>query len=271
MLLRRWHALLRESEAALSGEHRANATAFRERLERCMRFVFSRASTEAAQQIAARPESLDAAREQLFAPFPETWIEFEGEPHAVMWSGYPHDILRGGAYVVTERPPPLRFSLVPFWINLRLTPYIIIPPVAQKLAREARRKGLPAHDYADLHALGVPLEVGRMMLACWALLATKGMTGSVAPDMSRLNKARQQRGLYPLLGYTEIRLNLDVERAIRAKHATGTGRMPQHGVRAHLRLLPTGKVTIVKAHMRGNPEYGRRGHHYTVVRAEDVE
>lgn len=97
------------------------------------------------------------------------------------------------------------------------------------------------------------------------------MTQSVQPDLSKVNRSRAARGLYPLLAFTEIRLNLDVERAIKARSAVGTGAMPQHPVRAHLRLLPTGRVTMVKPHLRGNPENGIRGHHYTVIRAEDMD
>jgi len=66
-----------------------------------------------------------------------------------------------------------------------------------------------------------------------------------------------------------IRLNLDADRAVKAKGVVGTGNMPLHPVRAHLRLLHTGQVVIVRARMRGNPERGVRSHHYTVVRAED--
>lgn len=267
MLLRDFHEMLRAAEVLTSAAYKGQAAVMRGRLERAMRFMFRGAATEAAAQIAARPEQLDAAREQLFPPFPDCWLEFEGLPHAILWQGDADDPRAGGAIAVSRDRGQL--ALLPFRVDLRRMPYITIPPEASALAGRARAQGVPAPDFRLVQEMGVPLDVGRTMLAAWALLASKGMTASVRPDLSRLNAARRKRGLYPLLAYQEIRLNLDAERAVRAHLARGSGQMPLHPVRAHLRLLPTGRVTIVSAHMRGNPEYGVRGHHYTVMRDED--
>ena len=145
------------------------------------------------------------------------------------------------------------------------------------LLREASRQALlnAGSGVRDPY-VGTAEETGEWIaapiLAAFALLATKGLTGSHETDMSKLNRARAKAGKYPLLGYQEIRLNLDADRVVREQHAASkiSGTMPQHYVRAHLRLLPTGRVTIVRAHIRGNPEHGVRRSHYLVERDEDV-
>ena len=264
MLMRDFHATMLRA-AAIAGPSRADYML--RRLEGAMRFFFSRSAFTACQQIAERPETLDAARTQLVAPFPSVWLEFEGQPYAVMWAADGDNPAKGGAVVVTRHADG-EINLIPFRLDLGETPYIQIPPAAIRLGEEARARGLPAYDYAALAHSDIPTQAGRLMLSAWALLATKGMTHSVTVPVEKLNRQRAARGLHPLLSYQEVRLDLSVERAIKAKHGAGTGQMPLHAVRAHLRLLPTGRVTIVRAHMRGSHTHGIRGHYYTVTCAE---
>ena len=275
MLLRIYHEMLR---GVLEGDLASKAPHVPEmlrRLEGAMRFVFRPLATEACNQIAAKPAQLEAARDQLFAPWPNVWIEWEGCPHAILWMADDETGRTGGCVAVSRTPrmdSPI--SLLPFRVDLAATDYITIPHKAITMTAEARRRGLPALDAALADQKGVTVAVGRAMLAAWALLATKGMTVSVPPDLSKLNAARARRGLYPLLGYQHIRLNLDAERAVGIRQrgvAVATGTMPLHPVRAHLRLLPSGRVVIVTAHMRGNPDQGTRSHHYTVGRDEDMQ
>lgn len=271
MLLRQFYELARDAEAAMPAAEAAHAARLRRSLEAAQRFVFRSAASEAVQQLVEKPEALDAAKSQLFAPFPSVWMEWEGTSHAVLWMGEGKGLREGVAFAVTRTPAgPNPLSFIPFRIDLDAERYIHISQGGRRAAARAQRAGLQVHDFDELDASGATLQVGRVMLASWALLATKGMTASVAAEMEKVNRSRQRKGLYPLLAYTEIRLNLDAERAVKARRAVGTGEMPLHPVRAHLRLLPTGRVVIISAHMRGNPERGVRGHHYTVVRDEDV-
>lgn len=251
-------------------------------LERSQRFVFSESAFAACQQIADHPRQLIDARTQIFAPFPHTWMEFPASdqsiPMAFQWIEHEDNCLRKGTVAFITWPKETNYPvLIPADLDLDSENPLTI---ASSVARQADGFLSALRELGDTEP--GPIISSRSMreqlpkilnwvLAGWALLATKGMTEAIKPDYSKLNKARQRRGLYPLLAYTEIRLNLDVERAVKAKSIIGTGHMPLHPVRAHLRLLPTGKVTIVKAHMRGNPEYGVRSHHYSVVRAEDPQ
>jgi hypothetical protein len=266
MILREFHEFMRG--AGTETEPARHITAA---IEGAMRFVFQPGATAACEQLAEHPAGLVAAREQLFAPWPATWIEWEGSPNAIMWLADDESGRTGGCFAVTRRPGRERFSLMPFRVDLTADEFISIPERAHALHDAARSAGLPAIDSRLARDMGLPIKVGRVMLAAWALLATKGMTGRVDIDQGRLNRTRAKRGLYPLLGYAHIRLNLDAERAVRAAgRGFATDTMPLHPVRAHLRLLPTGRVTVVTAHMRGNPERGTRAHHYTVLRAEDA-
>jgi hypothetical protein len=110
----------------------------------------------------------------------------------------------------------------------------------------------------------------RFLVSAVSLIASKGVCHTVEPDLSKMNKMRRRVGRAPIMAYTEIKLNIDVERELRASVGTATGSMPMHPVRAHLRLLPTGRITMVRAHWRGNPDNGIRHHHYIVETADDT-
>jgi len=278
VLLRQYHDFLREAETAASAVNLQQVKAMRAGLEKAQRFVFSESAAMACRQLAEHPDQLRRAQSQIFAPFPQCWIEFppgDTETGArvsegFFWAGE-GDGLRRGGFIYVGWPRGVEFpTLIPTLVDLDQTEPIHMPQAALSMLIGAQDSAARDRAITPGEAAAAVPEMLRWMLAAWALLASKGMTGSVIPDLSRLNRSRGQRGLYPLLAYTEIRLNLDAEAAVRAKSAVGTGHMPLHPVRAHLRLLHTGRVVIVRAHMRGNPEHGIKSHHYSVVRAEDV-
>lgn len=277
MLLRQFHEFLCEAETRVPAAYMQKGRQMRERLEQSQRFVFSESACLACRQLAEHPEPLRSAQSQIFAPFPDLWLEFPSSltplgvrvSEGFLWLGDDKEggLRRGGLVFVGWMRDCDQPVIIPSWIDLdRENPIKMLGEFATNGATQDGRK-------PDTIVRESLPEMLNWVLAGWALLATVGMTKTVQVDTSRINKSRAQRGLYPLLAYTEIRLDLDAERAVRAKdrvEAVSTGHMPLHPVRAHLRLLPTGKVTIVRAHMRGNPEHGIKSHHYTVTRAEDA-
>lgn len=237
------------------------------------RFMFQPGTWDAIDQLAAQmrgsPDYLARLQSMLFPPFRLCWVE--AEDFGVFWSGYIENERIGSATGVcrSERGA----SDLDMWrgeVNLD-EPLVPWRPLKVSSYDELRDLGA-THEYAERFMARMkdqrPFFFDKM-LACFALLATKGMTESVEVDMGKVNKHRARKGLYPLMSFTEIRLNLDVQRQLKAHHGTRTGMMALHPVRAHLRLLATGKVVIVKAHMRGNPAAGTRHHSYTVGRDED--
>jgi hypothetical protein len=280
VLLRRYNEFLRTAEVINSAQTPNSATLLRAKLDKAQRFVFTEAAALACLQLADHPDQLRRAQAQIFSPFPECWIEFPSSltsggarvSEGFMWLGSDDGVegLRSGGLIHIGWPQAREFPMiVPFQVDLSQPNPVSVSKHMAAMVNDAKGTYLEAAVPTLDEMTGAIPDAVRWILAAWALLATKGMTTSVTPDMSRLNRSRGQRGLYPLLTYTEIRLNLDAERAVKAKAAAGTGNMPLHPVRAHLRLLPTGRVTIVSAHMRGNPDHGVRSHHYTVLRAED--
>ena len=280
MLLRQYHEFLRTAEILPSAQTQNSATHLRGKLEQAQRFVFTELAAQACLQLADHPNQLRAAQAQIFAPFPECWIEFPSTltprgtrvSEGFMWLGVDGGArgLRSGGLIHIGWPHGSEFPVVvPFQVDLDQPNPVSVSQRTATMIGGAQGTYLEnAVPTLDEITGSIPDAV-RWILAAWAILATKGMTQSVTADLSKINKSRGARGLYPLLAYSEIKLNLDAERAIKAKSAIGTGHMPLHPVRAHLRLLPTGRVVIVSAHMRGNPEYGVKIHHYTVARAED--
>jgi hypothetical protein len=269
VLLRRYHEVLREAATAASREAVERTVAD---LGRAMRFAFSESAALACRQLADHPSALIAAQDQIFAPFPQTWIEMADDqgPAAFFWTADAgtDGLRRGGLIFIQWHPRMPMPTVIPARLDLDKLPPLTLPDAAARMFEAAQAAPMPWVPHAN-EARGAVPQMLRWMLAGWALLASHGMTRSIEPDMSRLNRSRARRGLYPLLGFREIRLNLDAERAVHGSAGVATGNMPLHPVRAHLRLLRTGRVVIVSAHMRGNPERGIRGHHYTVTRAED--
>jgi hypothetical protein len=237
------------------------------------RVVFARSASAAAHDLSEDRAALERARPQIFAPFERTWVEFAPVPHlGVLWQSDPGEHKRGSLIVVEW---PAHYA-VPIMYQFEADLVDPFAPPFRMTERSHRAVLAAAEPDGDGREVGTRAEmdawVAAPALAAFALMATKGMTASIEADLRALNRARTKAGKYPLLGFTEVRLNLDVERQLRPGHgrAVATGTMPQHTVRAHLRLLPTGKVTIVRSHMRGNPTYGVRRAHYTVMRAEDA-
>lgn len=244
---------------------------FMRSLESCERFVFSEAATAAAMSLAESPRQLQAAQAEIFAPFPLCWFEFAGENLAFAWLGSPaKNPHRQGSLISVKWNAARSFPyILPALADLDNpdSPFASDPYVVEKLDQFDGKVGAYPTT-AEYHNL---LPLWRLaVLASWAMLATKGMTASIRPDFSKLNKQRARKGLYPLHGYQHITLNLDIERQIGKQVATATGTMPLHTVRAHLRLLATGKVVVVRAHQRGNPQFGIRKAHYEVIKAEDL-
>ncbi len=270
MLLRKWHALIRAVEA--SDKTRASMK-LRSRLEGAERFIFSETAAQACRQLAEHPEQLLRARSQLFAPYPTAWFELPDDrgDAGFLWTGDDARGRQGGLVFVQWLRATGDMPIgIPARVDLDAEHPITWPDEAAKRVRALVGTMMEDRFPTEAECRAAVVEMLNWMLAGWALLASKGMTGTVAADMTKLNKSRAAKGLYPLLGYRMVRLNIDAEAAVRAKSAVATGRMPLHGVRAHLRLLASGRVVIVSAHTRGNPAYGMRRSHYEVVRSEDV-
>lgn len=268
MLLRRYHTWLHEGCQRLGSPLREGVEKYRERLEGAMRFVLTPSVTLAAAQIAEKPEALEAARARIMAPWPSTWVDLKnpyegrGEDTAVFWVADRENEPRAGNVLFlrwdreSNRP-----DLLPARLDLD-RPLHMPQAVLDLAARNGR-------DFGPW-AAQVP-KLTHELLAVWALLASHGMTHSVAPDIAPLNRSRARKGLYPLLGYQEIKLTLDAERAVEARtRGYATGEMPLHPVRSHLRLLADSRVVIVRAHWRGNPDVGTRGHGYLIRTTEDL-
>ena len=78
--------------------------------------------------------------------------------------------------------------------------------------------------------------------ACAALLAVKGIEKEVVTPRDSVNKKREKAGRPPLPTYTIVHLN-----RYRKKEGIGTHASPcPHLRRGHVRLLPSGKKTLVR-------------------------
>lgn len=243
----------------------------RKAVQNAQRIYFAPAASMACHDLAADLKALERARKQIFAPFERCWIEFADVAGiGVLWESEQGEMQRGSVKLLTwpgSHPIPVIYDLEADLAN----PFK--PPLMLKLASQRALKAAQTSEggpyVGSLIATGN--WVAAPVLAAFALLATKGMTHAIPADMSKLNRQRAKAGKYPLMGYDEIRLNLDVERIVKnSRPAVGTGSMPQYQVRAHLRLIPSGRVVIVRAHIRGNPEKGIKRSHYTVMRDEDL-
>lgn len=262
MLFRRFYEFMKDVLPDQTDQIKQKAPEFFAQMDQAQRFVFSKSASEACGQLAENRVALRRASSQLFAPFPHTWIEQHEDDLSIgfKWTGEGEGTRKGRVlfciWGAGRAQPILRTAMVDLDAESPLY-------MCDKMTEHYLKLG---ELQSSLDSYPVFFDY---MLSAWALLATKGMTESVQPDLSKINKHRAAKGLYPLHSYTKITLNIDVERVVKARKAVATGTMPEHSVRAHLRFLRTGKVAIIPSHTRGNPAYGVRSHHYEVIRDED--
>jgi hypothetical protein len=103
---------------------------------------------------------------------------------------------------------------------------------------------------------GVMLRIVRAVL----LLMNSRDNVATAPHIpsEKLQKARARSDKAPVLGYTNVSISLARQREMRAAGVSAIDHagMRLHMVRRHMRLLPKGTLTWVRAHPRGNAGIG---------------
>lgn len=200
---------------------------------RTAKFVLDEFPVQAIQDF-----GIDLAKEGLFElPFPSCYFEwqFDGNIQSILvtederengallgwWAGK-----QDGGWGASA---PFRFR------KAKLKSYL---NVNDKLGGYAKQ----ADDILGHEGWGKCIETSiEEIVACVALLATKGIEKEAVNPRSVVNKKRVSAGRVPLPSFTIVHLN-----RYRKKEAKGTHASPcPHFRRGHIRLLPSGKKTPV--------------------------
>lgn len=123
--------------------------------------------------------------------------------------------------------------------------------------------------------LAIKGDVSGRLLASDAMLDVIGALAIM--NEPRLHERREKRffvrrsvaaevGKHPLRSWHEIVLHVDREVAqVGGEAGSLTGRKALHFVRGHLRMLPSGRLTWIKPHMRGDAALGETHASYRVT------
>ncbi len=202
--------------------------------------------------------SIDAA---MFLPAPRTWIEFV-EPHPDTGAPVRLALLleegvseQGDAFDVTI----LARGASAEWGQIRgMSDIRSVRPVysADMAAAGANGPGVLAHTvYGLLAIINTPRVIGRKQH-----MPHRGLE-------RRLLKARPTAGMFPLRGWTELKLEAFAQQrdeSGKVHEAHLTGERCRHFCRAHLRIR-LGKLEVVSAHWRGDAALGIKQTRYLVT------
>lgn len=248
--------------------------------EVAQRFVLSPQVTEAAADLAKSNAAIEHSRDYLFTPAKFTWLEWSGQ--GAGWGGSNrHGVfLRGGAdgsaglvtgaamYVYDEDATRSHQDSLPMFYDFPgdgpLFRSAMTDPLAEAISARWRLRPRPGDYQTDTRRLG------RFIAAVLALINTPRVSVITGRDDHKLNASRLKKGRPPLLSFSEVTIRPDSGWIAKSElRAVGTGMIPRHHVRTFLRLK-RGRVELVTAHWRGNPERGYKLHRH-VIRMDGEE
>lgn len=224
------------------------------------RFVIAPDAVRVIAELAER-STVDRVRHASFAPADDVWLEWSDPEHGrriglLLVNETPGALAKqGSGMIVLDVVMPSGrkecLGLPVLWNVLGSGPVLTLHQDAED------HLGLLERVWPDVRATLDLTRRSHWLVAALCLICAPHLTTKRDVDLSKLNKARRQKGRAEFLSHREISLTLSPREANSTRAESGSERVGRalHHVRAHYRLLPGG-VASVRQHMRGDPSYG---------------
>lgn len=248
------------------------------------RFSISDGLLPTINELAQDVDALEKSRPHLFMPSPQMWIEMmapmpeRAKKMIAKASGRNNASVRVGAMLYADDEQACTGeALLVTRLGRRADPMIShatmrlgergVAPIEAgaflDIGAGARVVDMPP-DAMKRFIMALSEQFSKWLIAAVALINTPRIANFVPQNFDDHNYGAPRPGRWPLMAYTDVRLNADVHNSIKKMNThsieTHTAR---HHVRAHLRIR-LGPVELVRAHWRGNPAFGTKIPAYTV-------